>query len=167
MRKRLQQEIKQRQPFASLEQEVFLNVLHTADALGQAMEQMLRPAGLSHTQYNVLRILRGAGDAGLSCRAIAARMLTHDPDITRLLDRLERHGLVTRRREQSDRRVVTAHITSAGLSLLQNLDAPVAALHRRLLGHLGPERLAALAEMLEQARAVPAPERESEVVSGE
>jgi DNA-binding MarR family transcriptional regulator len=93
-------------------------------------------------------------------------MLTHDPDITRLLDRLERHGLVTRRREQSDRRVVTAHITSAGLSLLQNLDAPVEALHRRLLGHLGPERLAALAEMLEQARAVPAPERESEVVSG-
>jgi len=164
MSRRLPQEIKQRKPFSSLEQEAFLNLLRTVVALGHAMEQMLRPAGLPHTQYNVLRILRGADDAGLSCRAIAARMLTHDPDITRLLDRLERHGLVARRRVQSDRRVVTGHITSAASSLLQKLDAPVEALHRCLLGHLGPKRRAALAELLEQARAAPAPERKSELV---
>jgi len=149
----LRKEIKQRKPFASREQEVFLSVIRTADALTQALDAEVHGAGLSHTQYNVLRILRGAGARGLCCREIGARMLTHDPDITRLLDRLERRGLVTRQRDAADRRVVTARITADGLKLLEDLDGPVEAAHQRLLGHLGAERLGQLAALLEQARA--------------
>ena len=150
---RLRQEIKQRKPFATREEEVVLNVLRTADLFEQAFARALGPAGISSTQYNVLRILRGAGERGLCCREVAERMLTHDPDITRLLDRLERRGLVVRERHPRDRRVITARITPAGLKLLEGLDRPFLELHRRVLGHLGPERQVALVELLEAARA--------------
>jgi len=152
MPRRLRDEIKQAKPFATPEEEVVLNIVHTADVLQQAFERALRPAGISNTQYNVLRILRGAGEPGLSCTEIAARMLTHDPDVTRLLDRLERRKLIRRRRQPRDRRVIRTRITPAGLQILGTLDEPIAALHERLLGHLGPERLQILNDLLSAAR---------------
>ncbi len=149
---KLQAEIKQRKPFTSLEQEAFLNLLRTADVLTQGLERVLKPYELSPTQYNVLRILRGAGPGGRSCREVAERMLTRDPDITRLLDRLEARGLVARARELRDRRVITTRVTRRGLALLARLDGPAAAWHRVRLGRLGAKRLRALVELLEAAR---------------
>jgi DNA-binding MarR family transcriptional regulator len=152
---RLQREIKQSRPFECLEVEATVSLARTADALLRDLEGPLKDAGLSPTQYNVLRILRGAGPAGLACREIAERMITRDPDITRLLDRLERQGLVERRREMHDRRVVTTRIRPAGLQLLKSLDRPVVELNRRRLGHLGPRRLRALIALLDAARGGP------------
>jgi len=112
----------------------------------------LKAEDLSSTQYNVLRILRGAPD-GLPCGEIANRMITRDPDITRLLDRLEKRGLISRCRETKDRRMVMARITADGLKLLARLDEPVEEAHRSQLGHLGKDQLRALAELLSAARA--------------
>ena len=132
--------------------EAFLNLQRTADVLMQGIEAVLKPFLLSPTQYNVLRILRGAGPEGLACRQIGERMLTRDPDITRLLDRLEARKLVTRSREQKDRRVLTTRITEAGLEILKQLDAPIAQAHRKQLGHLGEARLRTLSSLLDLAR---------------
>lgn len=148
----LQVEIKQKRPFGSLGEEVYLNLLRTADALLRQVERALKPAGLSSTQYNVLRILRGAGPGGLACCEISERMITRDPDITRLLDRLEARGLVKRERERSDRRVVTTRITPEGLRILKTLDEPLASLRRRQLRQADPRRLRQLIRLLEQAR---------------
>jgi DNA-binding MarR family transcriptional regulator len=142
----------QRRPSRSLEQEAYLSLLRTADALAHATEEALKPFGLSGTQYNILRILRGAGTDGLCCREAAERMLTHDPDVTRLLDRLERRGLVVRTRASSDRRVITAQITPEGLRILAKLDKPIEEFHLRQLGHLGPRRLERLIGLLNSAR---------------
>src|SRR5919108_1101542 len=106
MARRLRMEIHQTKPFASLEEEAFLNLQRTADALLHGLEAALKPAGLSPSQYNVLRILRGAEAEGLACREVGERMVTRDPDITRLLDRLEARGLVMRARDREDRRVI-------------------------------------------------------------
>ncbi len=152
MRTKLQTEIRQRKAFGSLEEETYLNVLRTADALHASMEEALKQAGLTPTQYNVLRILRGAGPEGLACRETAERMITRDPDVTRLFDRLEARGLVTRTRERKDRRVIITRITRAGLQILRGLDKPVAESHRRSLGHLRARRLRLLSRLLEQAR---------------
>lgn len=149
---KLRQEIKQKKRFRGAEEEAFLNLQRTADVLARGMEQALKPAGLSHTQYNVLRILRGAGSAGLACREIGARMLTHDPDVTRLLDRLETRGLITRSREQGDRRVITTRITKEGMSILEQLDQPMEQALKRQLGHLRKEELRRLTHLLELAR---------------
>ncbi len=149
--RRLHQKRRQR-PAQGLEDVVFLNLMRTTDALLREVEETLKPAGLSHTQYNVLRILRGAAPQGLACREIGERMLTRDPDITRLLDRLEARGLVTRQRERTDRRVVNTRITPQGLRILQELDEPIAELHRRQLQHLRAPRLQSLVRLLEQAR---------------
>ncbi|MFZ0815857.1 MAG: MarR family transcriptional regulator, partial [Candidatus Sulfotelmatobacter sp.] len=111
----------------------------------------LKTEGLSANQYNVLRILRGS-TAGLPCGEIARRMITRDPDITRLLDRLEKRGLISRWREAADRRLVMARITREGLKLLDRLDEPVEAAHRRQLGHMGRKRLETLIELLSAAR---------------
>jgi DNA-binding MarR family transcriptional regulator len=111
---RLQTEIQQTKPFESLEEEMFLNLQRTAEALMHGLEAGLKPAGLSPSQYNVLRILRGAGAEGLACGGIAERMVTRDPDMTRLLDRLEARGLVMRARDRADRRVITERITPEG-----------------------------------------------------
>jgi MarR family transcriptional regulator, organic hydroperoxide resistance regulator len=135
-----------------LEQEAALNVLRTADALLQRIAAVLKPFKLSHSQYNVLRILRGAGPEGLACREIGERMITRDPDITRLLDRLEARGLLTRTRDQRDRRVITARITSEGRSLVDALDQPIAEIDRQPLQHLGEQRLRTLIQLLELAR---------------
>lgn len=129
----------------------FLDLLRTTDLLARALAPVLKTEELSPTQYNVLRILRGAPE-GLPCGEIGNRMITRDPDITRLLDRLEKRGLISRCRENKDRRMVTARITPAGLELLARLDEPVRSAHRKQLGHLGPDRLQALSQLLSAAR---------------
>jgi len=149
---KLAKQIRQSKPFQSLEEEAFLNLLRTADALLQKEAQLLESFGISHAQYNALRILRGAGDEGLACSEIGGRMITRDPDITRLVDRLEKRGFTTRSRESSDRRVVTVRITREGMQLLGALDQPVADLHRSNLSRLGASNLKTLIELLEQAR---------------
>jgi len=130
----------------------FLDLQRTCDLLVRGPARILKNEDLSPTQYNVLRILRGSPD-GLPCGEIANRMITRDPDITRLLDRLEKRGLISRWRESKDRRVVLARITPNGLKLLTRLDQPVEEAHRKQLGHLGKDRLRALAELLAAARA--------------
>jgi DNA-binding MarR family transcriptional regulator len=134
------------------EEEAFVNLQKTADALMQGIAVLLKPVGLSATQYNVLRILRGAGKDGLPCGEIGARMITRDPDITRLLDRLGTRGLVTRMREEKDRRVITARITKDGLRMLKELDAPIQQYHQKQLGHMGEKKLVELIWLLELAR---------------
>ena len=148
----LMRELRQEKPFANLEEEVFLGILRTGDALLQGEVDILRTAELSFAQYNVLRILRGAGVSGASCGDIAERMVNRDPDLTRLLDRLETRGLVHRARAPEDRRVVVATITPAGRELLNQLDGKVAAVHRDQLGHLTREQLETLGELLALAR---------------
>ena len=146
---------KARRPSSTLEQEAYLSLLRASDALARGAEEVIKPFGLSGTQYNILRILRGAGAQGLCCHEAGERMLTHDPDITRLLDRLERRGLIVRARASSDRRVITAQITPEGLRTLAKLDKPIEECHRRQFGHLGPRRLAQLIELLNSARTRP------------
>jgi DNA-binding MarR family transcriptional regulator len=148
----LREEIQQRKQFASLEAEAALALLRTADQLQTLITEMLKPYGLSPTQYNALRILRGAGSAGLACSQIGERMINRDPDITRLLDRLQRRGLVVRGRHARDRRVIKARILAAGLKLLESLDQPVEQFQRTLLGHLGERRLRALIRLLDATR---------------
>ena len=133
------------------EETVFLELLRTTDMLTRKLVTVLKEDELSSNQYNVLRILRGAPE-GLPCGEIASRMITRDPDITRLLDRLEKRRLISRCRETKDRRMVMARITREGLKLLGNLDESVEEAHRRQLGHLGRERLRALTDLLIAAR---------------
>ncbi len=148
---RLKEELKQGKPL-SPEAEVFLNVLRTADLLVRRESELLKSAGLTFSQYNVLRILRGAGAEGVRCADVAERMVNRDPDVTRLLDRLEGQGLAVRQRSQADRRVVTTRITAAGKELLSRLDEPTEALLKRQLGHLSRTELRTLSVLLEQAR---------------
>src|SRR5206468_8060522 len=135
----------------SLEEAVFLDLLRTSDVLSRRLAYVLKNEDLSSNQYNVLRILRGAPE-GLPCGEIASRMITRDPDITRLLDRLEKRGLISRCRETKDRRMILTRISPEGLKLLGRLDQPVEEAHRKQLGHLGRERLRALTELLHAAR---------------
>lgn len=130
---------------------MFLELLRATDMLSRGLIAVLKAEELSPTQYNVLRILRGAPE-GLPCGEIGNRMITRDPDITRLLDRLEKRGLIVRSRESKDRRMVMARITPLGLKLLGRLDEPVQETHRKQLGHLGRDRLRALTELLHQSR---------------
>jgi DNA-binding MarR family transcriptional regulator len=148
----LAKEIKKVRPFESVEQEAMLNVVRTADRLASEMAEVLKPSGLSATQYNVLRILRGAGNDGLPCGEIASRMVTRDPDVTRLLDRLEKRRLIRRSRDNKDRRIVCARITEAGAKILNELDPIVLDAHRRQLSHMRADQLRQLIELLEAAR---------------
>lgn len=148
----LQADIKQSRPFARIEEEAYLNLLRTTDALMQMESNLLKQFGLSQTQYNALRILRGAGEEGLPCGEIGERMITHDPDVTRLLDRLEAKGWVQRSRHAKDRRVVTARITAEGKTLIDPMDEPISELMGRMLGHLNETRLRQLIDLLESAR---------------
>ncbi len=136
---------------ASLEEDVFVSLWRTADLLSRTVEKVLKAGDVSPTQYNVLRILRGAPE-GLTCSEIGRRMITRDPDITRLLDRLEKRGLISRCRETKDRRQVQTRISPEGLKLLAELDQPVTEIHRQQLGHLGREGLHSLQSLLEKAR---------------
>ena len=146
MKKTIQTGNKRRRA-ACPEETTFLELLRTTDTLSRGLVKVLKFEDLSGTQYNVLRILRGSPE-GLPCGEIASRMITRDPDITRLLDRLEKRGLISRCRETKDRRMVMARITPEGLKLLAGLDEPVQTAHRNQLGHLGRERLRALTELL-------------------
>jgi DNA-binding MarR family transcriptional regulator len=152
MPNRLSEEIKQTKPFASVHEEAFLNLARTAAVLGHSFAEAVKPFGITSTQYNVLRILRGAGKAGLCRNEVRDRLLAQVPDVTRLLDRMEEAGLVERARDLSDRRVVSTRITADGLRLLKALDAPVLELHRAQLGHLSKGQLKSLIDLLSLAR---------------
>ena len=148
----LKNEIKQVKAWGSREQEAFLNLLRTADALSRGEAAVLKSANLSSNQYNALRILRGAGPDGVTCSEIGDRLIERDPDVTRLIDKLEERGLMQRTRDARDRRVYRNAITPAGLELLASLDEPLAAMHKKQMGHLSQEKLATLISLLEEAR---------------
>jgi DNA-binding MarR family transcriptional regulator len=137
------------------EEDVYLNMLRTVERLSRGVAETLAVADLTPTQYNALRILRGASEAGISCTEVSDRMVTKDSDVTRLLDRLEARGLISRGRDAQDRRRVVARITGEGLRVLKELDGPVAETHCRQLGHLGGKQLGALKTLLRIARNEP------------
>ena len=142
-------QLKQRR-FVSPEQEVFLGLLVAAARVIEPWEQFLKSnADLTTNQYNVLRILRGSHPARLTCTEVANRMIARDPDVTRLVDRLEKRGLVTRARSTEDRRVIEVGITSKGLDLVHSLDPHAARMPKALLGHLGSKRSKQLRDLLE------------------
>jgi len=155
---KLRDEAKPAKSYATLEQEVFVNAQRTADWLMRDLEEILKDAHLSPTQYNVLRILRSAGAAGMACHEVGQRMITRDPDMTRLLDRLEDRELIGRSRERQDRRVIRVRISNEGLKLLKDLDDDVRSMHRKQLSHLGEKRMRLLIRLLEMARQKPARE---------
>jgi DNA-binding MarR family transcriptional regulator len=148
----LKVEIAQQSPFASAEEEVLLNVLRTADCLQRTFQRETRGFGVTSTQYNVLRILRGAQPQGLTCSAIGDRMITAEPDITRLLARLKRLKLIRQQRDRHDRRVVWTQICPAGLELLAEMDPVIQKIPRELLGHMEAAESAELIRLLEAAR---------------
>jgi len=152
MSRRLQDEIKQTRPFATLEQEAYLSLGRTWAVLEHAFAEVLKPYGITPTQYNVLRILRGAGEKGLCRSEVIERMIARVPDATRLLDRMEAAGLIARARSSEDRRFVTTRIIEEGLVLLEELDEPVLELHRRQFSALGEDHLHTLVELLCRAR---------------
>ena len=149
---RLLDEIKQSKPFTSPAQEAFLSIERTSAVLGHAFAEFVKPFGITPTQFNVLRILRGAGKDGLPTLEIAERMIEQTPGITRLIDRLEAKKLVARERSSTDRRCVYCRITAAGLELLGRLDAPVEAAAGDSLTSLKKRELAQLVELLDRAR---------------
>src|ERR1035437_5713404 len=140
----LKLEIEQERPFSSVEEEALLNLLRTADCLQRAFHRKTRDWGVTSTQYNVLRILRGAHPQGLTCSAIGSRMITAEPDITRLLARLKALKLIRQQRDKRDRRVIWTHISTTGLSLLAEMDPVVQQFPVEMLGHLDEEDLARL-----------------------
>jgi DNA-binding MarR family transcriptional regulator len=138
-----------RRESTSLESRCFVALLSTADRLSQEAEQLVKKYSLTGTQYNVLRILRGAEPAGLPCKGIGDRMISHDPDMTRLLDRMEKRELIRRERQTDDRRVIKTRITGQGLEVLKKLDAPVLHLHQEQFRNIGAARLKDLVATLE------------------
>ena len=151
----LRHEIRQRRPFQSLQQEAYLNLARTHAALEEALERVLASRGVTQQQYNVLRILRGAPPHGLARNEIRDRLITRMPDVTRLLDRMEAAGLVTRERSAEDRRQTATRLTGKGRRVVDALDAPVAEEHRRRLAHLSEKQLRDLVGLLTLARTPP------------
>lgn len=152
MPSQLQTELKQQKPFESLEQEAGLSIKRTAAEMDYQVSEVLKPSGITPTQYNALRILRGAGGEGLCRNEIRDRLIARVPDATRLLDRLEDMGLVVRARGGEDRRYVTTRITRAGLDLLDELHDRMLALGKQQLGHLEPGKLRMLIDLLGEVR---------------
>lgn len=151
----LRSELKQGRPFASVEEEAYLNVARTAALLDHQMSQALKPYGITPTQYNVLRILRGAEPAGLCRNDVGERLVRAVPDVTRLLDRMEQLKLIARQRSATDRRFVTTRISRKGLDLVGELDEKVCAIHETQLGHVNRTDLRALIDLLTVARNPP------------
>lgn len=149
---KLAAEISQTKPFSCREEEAFLNLARSYEFLLHRLAELLKTSNLSNTQYNMLRILRGAGESGINCTEAAQRMVSHDPDVTRLLDRLEARGLILRSRSLADRRVVVAKITQVGLDLLGELDQPLIDLHSSQMQRLTPEQIEELIGLLELLR---------------
>jgi DNA-binding MarR family transcriptional regulator len=133
------------------QESLFLELVRTADLLTRAPAQLLKTEDLSAAQYNILRILRGAPE-GLLCGEIASRMVTRDPDITRLLDRMERRGLISRCRQDIDRRRIMVRLADPGRAILSRLNEPILQIHRQQLGHLAPARVKELTGLLEECR---------------
>ncbi|MGA9567881.1 MAG: MarR family transcriptional regulator [Candidatus Korobacteraceae bacterium] len=152
MAKRILEELRQTRPFEDRRQEAALNILRTADVLKRGLEVVLKKHGITSAQYNVLRILRGADAHGLHCGGIAERMITAEPDITRLLTRMERLSLLVRRRDGTDRRMVTAFAAERGLQLLDELHEPLRELQQRQFALLSDDEIDALIEGLEKIR---------------
>lgn len=152
MKTDLQRELRQAKPFPSLEAEAVLSIVRTAGLLEREIAEALKPHGLTPTQYNVLRILRGADRDGLCRYEVSDRLITPGPDVTRLLDRLEEAGLIRRARDPEDRRQVKTSITRQGLGLLAELDEVLNALHRRQVGSLKDGQLRAVIDLLATAR---------------
>src|SRR5215208_6334965 len=152
MTSRLQAEIKQTKPFVTLEHEAMLGLMRTAAIVDHATDEMLRPYGLTGTQFNVLRILRGAGQQGLCGREIGERMITKVPDVPRLLERLEKAELISRERDPNDRRHVTARITEKGIDLLHQVDAMTPPIEQRFR-QLSQDQLRTLIDALDIVRA--------------
>lgn len=149
---KLQFELKQSKPFVSLGEETFLNIARTTEYLFKALDLLLKQFDVTATQYNVLRILRGAGELGLASGEVGNRMLTSVPDTTRLLGRLEARGLISRHRPKENRRIVIATITSDGLELLSQLDQPIFDYHQRMFGQVSEKNLVQLINTLEDIR---------------
>ena len=152
MASKLRDEIRQKKPFSGIDEEALLNIQRISSYLEHVMQQTFKQHGLTSAQYNALRILRGAGSDGLRCTEIGERMISRDPDITRLLDRLERQGLVGRRRDTRDRRVVHIYISAQGMEMLQGLDPVAVAAGISLLGHMSSARKTLLIELMEEVR---------------
>ena len=152
MQRQLRTEIHQARPFATLEEEVCVEIQRTSQVVVRWVAEALKETGLTPTQFNVLRILRGAGSAGLPSGEIGARMITNDPDLTRLLDRLEARELVKKSRGTSDRRIVRVHISEVGLRLVKRASVAVQNRIQDQLGVLGSKKLQSLADLLELAR---------------
>ncbi len=148
----LAEEIGKKRGFDSLAQEAFLNLARTYSVLSREWAVFFRKYGLTEQQYNVLRIVQGAGRTGIHCEPIVRGMMTIDPDVTRLVDRLVKQGLVQRQRCERDRRVVLVTLTDEGKALLKKLRRPVLALHEKQLGHLGDRKLATISALLFEAR---------------
>lgn len=148
----LKAEIVQEPPFSSVEEEALLNLMRTSDYLHRAFHLKTRQWGVTSTQYNVLRILRGAQPDGLTCSAIGQRMITAEPDITRLMARMKTMKWIRQERDSHDRRVVWTHISKAGLALLKEMDPVILAAPGELLGHLKGEEVTELIRLLELAR---------------
>lgn len=151
----LRQEIRQRRPFASGAAEAFLNLLRTTYVLERRHAALLKPFGVTPTQYNALRILAGSHPEPLCCGEVGERMVTPVPDVTRLLARLEAQGLVSRRRGERDRRMVAVTITAAGRRLLESIEPELAAWLAAELGRLGERPLRRLSRLLERLRQAP------------
>ncbi len=152
MAKTLRDELKMTRPFKSVEEEAILSISRTAAVLEHAGAEALKPFDLTITQYNVLRILRGAGEVGLCRNEVGARLIRRVPDVTRLLDRMEANGLISRRRGGEDRRFVATYITDKGLKLLEKIDKELPAMHARQLGHVTHKHLRELIGLLEEVR---------------
>lgn len=152
MTRKLQDELKQSRPFAQIEEEAFLSIMRTAAVLDHAASQALKAYGITPTQYNVLRILRGAGAGGLCRSEIGERLVTAVPDVTRLLDRMEEMGLITRQRGEEDRRFVTTRLSKKGEDLVNRLDARVADVHAGLFAHVDRRSLKTLIGLLGDVR---------------
>jgi DNA-binding MarR family transcriptional regulator len=148
----LRDELKQERPFRSIHEEAHLNLIRTTNRITDALELVLKQHGITSTQYNVLRILRGAEPKGLCRNEVSERLLNRMPDATRLLDRMEEADLVSRARDTEDRRLVTTHLTKKGRSLVDSLDEVVDRQHERHLGHLSNKQLKALIDLLTEAR---------------
>lgn len=146
----LKSAIKQTKPFKSLKEELMLTIVRTAADLEHQAAQEFKPFGLTSTQYNVLRILRGAGPDGLCRNEVGERLVRQVPDVTRLLDRMEEAGLIARERGTEDRRYVTTRLTSEGLELVNKLDDEIGAMHEKQLGHLSEKQMRDLLGLLEE-----------------
>jgi DNA-binding MarR family transcriptional regulator len=150
--KSLKASIKQTKPFKSLKEELLLTLVRTAADIEHQMAQDFRPFGLTATQYNVLRILRGAGPEGLCRHEIGDRLVRQVPDVTRLLDRMEESGLIVRERGSVDRRYVSTRLTPQGLTLVNKLDAEITEMQDRRVGHMSEKQMKSLLELLEELR---------------